>query len=189
MELPRFDPRRVAAGRNTLIIGRRRAGKSYLTRDLLVNLTPSFVACRTPEATGDYLSYVDHDVVETFDPGVLAERLEENVVLDDCCYDRRLWDVDGPFVKLLKDAGRGTVFTCQHVSSVPPDLPFNFVMLFRDPQPDSLQRVHARYFSHLGSLEELTELMRQTEADHRVLVIDNLEGRVWWYRAAGRRCR
>ena len=201
-----IDARRVGGSPPTcIVIGTRGKGKSWIARDIMhaVRGTPTgIVISGTEEGNDFYGGFVPPVFVHTELRLPTLKRIVDRqkkkpnkttrddvlVVLDDCMYDKsftRDTVIRGIFMN-----GRHwkvmLVVTMQYCMDLPPSLRSNidFVFLTRETNPAVVERLYKNFGACFSSLTVFTDALRLCTEDFGCMVIDNVAGKVWHYKAA-----
>ena len=187
-----------------IVIGTRGKGKSGVVRALMHavrKIRTGIVVSGTEEGNDFYAQFVPPAFVHTeLRMGVLRSIVERQkkkpqkttrddllVVLDDCMYDKsftRDTVIRGIFMN-----GRHwkvmLVVTMQYCMDLPPSLRSNidFVFLTRETNPAVVERLYKNFGACFSSLTVFTDALRLCTEDFGCMVIDNVAGKVWHYKA------
>lgn len=215
LNLKKFDPKTMANDSVVLIIGKRRSGKSYISRDLLYHkrAIPVGVAMSGTEDGNHFFSSIipDSFVYGKYDAEVLQKLLKRQkvlvnknhplpnafVVLDDCAYDPKMLRGNTPMREVLFNGRHWrlfTIITLQYLMVMPPDMRQNidYVIVLKDNVLKNLRKLHDNFFGIVDDFNNFVEIMRQVTEDHGALVLDNtsnsndLSSMLYWYKAKER---
>ena len=202
----------------TLVVGRRRTGKSWIARDILYHkqhLPVGIVMSGTEEGNGFYKEYVpDAFVFNKYDPEVLklvmarqkkqihkkAPNANAFVVLDDCSYEKGIFRGDTPLREMFMNGRHWKLFTLitvQWVMDMGPDLRQNidYVIVLKDMIKKNLKRLHEHFFGIIEDFGQFYEIMKQVTESHGALVLDNtsdsndITDMLYWFKAKPRTFR
>ena len=212
LSLKCFDPKKMQDDAVTLVIGRRRTGKSWIARDILYHkhhLPVGVVMSGTEEGNGFYKDYVpDSFVFNKFDPEMLRVIMARQrklvhkkhpypnafVVLDDCAYDKKIFSGATPLREMFMNGRHWKLFTLitlQYVMDMPPDLRQNidYVIVLKDMIKKNLKKLHDNFFGMIEDFNQFVEIMKQVTENHGALVLDNTSDSneitdcLFWYKA------
>jgi len=216
--LKSFDPKKMKDDAVTLVIGRRRTGKSWIARDILYHkqhLPVGIAMSGTEEGNGFYSDYIpDSFVYNKYDPETLRtvmnrqKKLVHNkhpfpnafVILDDCAYDRKIFLGDTPLREIFMNGRHWKLFTLitlQWVMDMPPSLRQNidYVIVLKDNIRKNLKKLHENFFGIIDDFEQFVTIMRQVTEGHGALVLDNtsdsndITKMLFWFKARPRTFR
>ena len=216
LDLRKFKPGNMQNDSVILIIGKRRTGKSWIARDILYHkqkIPVGVVISGTEEGNGFYRKYVpDSFVYSKYDAEVLKRVLTRQktlvtandpvpnafVVLDDCGYDKKMFQGDTPLREMLFNGRHWKLFqviTLQYIMDMPPGLRQNidYVIVLKDNVLDNLRKLHKYFFGVIDNFNDFAQIMKQITDDHGALVLDNtstssdLSNMLYWYKAKERR--
>lgn len=215
LALKSFDPKKMKDDAVTLVIGRRRTGKSWITRDILYHkqhLPVGIAMSGTEEGNGFYSNYIpDTFVYNKYDPQTLRTVMARQkklvhgnhpfpnafVILDDCAYDRKIFLGDTPLREMFMNGRHWKLFqiiTLQWVMDMPPDLRQNidYVIVLKDNILKNLKKLHDNFFGIINDFNQFVEIMRQVTEQHGALVLDNtsdsndITKMLFWFKARPR---
>ena len=195
----------------TLIIGKRGAGKSWLIRDLIrTNNSESDMCVFSPaeKHTPFYFKNFPNATIKLeYSPGDIRELLDEQteclhrgsprnlcLVLDDCLSSRGNWLKDESFYDLLMNGRHYNIalyITMQVPMGMTPEIRarFDTVFLFTDDFISNQKRMYDHYAGMFPDFESFRQNFLNLTGDHSALVIFNrsnsprLLDRIFWYRA------
>lgn len=213
-----FDPQKMKDDAVTLVIGRRRTGKSWIARDILFHkqhLPVGIAMSGTEEGNGFYSNIIpDSFVYNKYDPDTLRTVMVRQkklvhanhpfpnafVILDDCAYDRKIFLGDTPLREMFMNGRHWKLFTLitlQWVMDMPPDLRQNidYVIVLKDNIRKNLKKLHENFFGIIDDFNQFVEIMRQVTEQHGALVLDNtsdsndITKMLFWFKARPRHFR
>jgi hypothetical protein len=202
VDIRRFEPDRMKQHKIILIIGPQYSGKSWLLKDLLYYVNPSFPVLVNPNefATGFYggilpkqckKERLDNDWLEKF-CGRQRQLLDFNrqnrrnldcsagLILDHFTGDltRTLkWHLN-PYFKFLfqsgKDACTTLVVTSPYPLKLPPDYlaAVDYVFMLRETNKTNKQALFKMFGGMFGTYENFEDIFDQCTINYRALVID-----------------
>jgi hypothetical protein len=193
--LTKFRPQDMEDNRIVVVIAKRGAGKSFLTRDLMwfkKHIPFGVVMSGTEEGNGFFSKYVpDAFIYNEFRPDIIAKIIKRQkrlckknapnngvfLILDDCAFDRRIFrDIN---MRALFLNGRHwnifTIMTLQYSLDMPPDLRANIDYLFalREPIIQNRERLYKSFFGMLPSFDSFQQVFNQCTENNEMLVMDN----------------
>jgi len=205
MDLKKFDLSQLRPNRLLLLIGRRGTGKTTLQEHILDYMKDKvdYVLMITPTMDTRKVwktfvpSFMIHD---SLDKDKIAELLDHQEALGEQEGRRRsvaiIWD-DVMYIKnaLKGDAIRNLFFngrhldcwfvnSCQYLMDLEPALRLqvDYIFCFKDPVPDNRAKLRKYYCGHVPQ-NLFEQCMKLATEDYKCLVMDQVEGKIYWYKA------
>lgn len=190
-----FDPRRIARGSTTFLIGKRGTGKTKLIVDIMAffrHCSYAVVVCPTVEASNTYASHVpDAFIYKKWKPEIVDNIMAAQqklsgralelcpclLVFDDCLFDPKF--AKHVSTRNLYMNGRHANITVlcagQYMLDLPPAIRTNtdYVFVLADNNRINREKVYRNFGGVFPTFKEFDEVMRQCTADFNCLVLDN----------------
>lgn len=201
IKIRKFDMRWITDDQVIVAIGKRKSGKSVLTKDLLYyhqNIPVGTVICPTNSAHGFYNDIIPQLFIhEEFSPELLAnvmkrqkkimKKVIENpdanidprafLILDDCMYDKDIFK--NKSVKSIFFNGRHykllLLITLQDPLGVSPALRANtdYVFIYREPKINMRKRLYEHYCGMFPTFDAFCQTLDVLTEGYGCMVIDN----------------
>lgn len=199
LRLKRFDMSTIKTDAVVVILGKRRTGKSFLTRDLLSHISdvPAGVVISGTEASNGFFGAIFPPVFiyDGYSPKIIENLVRRQkaavarskkdrsidprclLVMDDCLYDKT-WVNDENMRQIFMNGrhlGIGLIITSQYPLGIPPNFRSNidYVFILRENIVANRRRIYDNYCGVLPTFDAFCSVLDQTTENHECLVVDN----------------
>lgn len=205
MDLKKFNLTQLRPNRLLLLLGRRGTGKTTLMEHMLDYIKDKVDYCLMMSPTMDTRrewkkvvpGFMIHDTVDKDRICDLLEHQEKlgekegkrrtvAIVWDDCMYLKNA--LKGDAIRNLFFNGRHLdvwfINSAQYLMDLEPALRLqvDYIFSFKDPVPDNRAKLRKYYCGHVpATLFE--QCMKVATDDYKCLVMDQVEGKLYWYKA------
>lgn len=193
--VPYFDPRRIARGSTTFLIGKRGTGKTKLIVDIMAffrHCSYAVVICPTIEASNTYAQHIPEAFIyKNWKPSIVdnvmaaqqkldSEELEQCpclLVFDDCLFDPKFAKHISTRNLYMNGRHANITVICagQYMMDLPPAIRTNtdFVFVLADNNRVNREKVYRNFGGVFPAFKAFDEVMRQCTGDFNCLVLDN----------------
>lgn len=199
INIRQFSPDTMKKYFTALSIGRGRAGKTTLIKDLMrkLDLSSGTVIC----STGEYVETEELKVVKEFTPEILEKFVseitennlflkEKTMILDDCLFDPK-WKDDENIRTLIINSRClrcNLLMTQQYPDTIPVVLRANidYIFIFKEPNLSAQRKLYRQYSGMFSSFEMFSQVLEECTKNYGCMVIDNtshsnrIEDTVFW---------
>ena len=192
LTLKKFNIGDIEDDANILILGRRRTGKSVLTKDILVhkNMNRGIVFCnKSTEPL--FKDVLPNSIISSDYNTNLIETTIKNQEMKDCFCIVLDGILDIPWEKIYFDSNAFFILTMQYPLGVPPALRSNidYVCIFNEPSISNRQKIYKDYGSVIPTFEIFNNILDECTQNYNCLVIklsgdsSDIRDQVFWYKA------
>ena len=216
VRLRKLDAKRIPEHRVLLLVGKRGSGKTVLLLDLLYSMRDRFdigIMCSPTQSTVESFERIMPSslIYNDYDAAAIGRMIDMQrarqrsgkplkrvfIVLDDCAYDRNMFNSKGVHMRQIFYNGRHlgiTLLLCMQaaIDGMPPAMRGNVDLLFtcRDMILTNQERLHKHYFGQIASFDAFQKIFTECTKDHEVLVSDSTgkgsddpTSSLFWYKA------
>lgn len=201
LTLKRFDMKSMPDNATTILIGRRRVGKTTCLMDILYHkrrIPCGVVISGTEESNHAFRGTVpDLFIYGEFKKEILEKVITRQqklisgmdkpdapkvdprcfIILDDVMYDRTIWKQE-VIRKILMNGRHYHIYfmtTCQYLMDLPPAARTNldYTIVMKEPILSNRQKIHQYFCGIVPEFKQFCSIMDATTANFECLVVDN----------------
>jgi predicted AAA+ superfamily ATPase len=187
MNIPKMNMKWIANNHTVLIIGKRGVGKTFLTKDLLYyhQDIPDIiiVSGNKNDYDGKDHKYTIH---QEFHPQIIENIIEKQkkttaiVILDNCLYDSTCHIqplvYNDSFMKVITIPFLMGMFTKIREQ-------VNYIFIFQENYYPNRKKIYDCFGHMFSSFDLFSQIMDTCCQQNECLVIDNMSGKLFWYKA------